>query len=85
MSTTEGIWYDGTMIVRVKVKPDARREEFEEIRKGVFVAEIKEPARNNAANTRVRELLARHFRVPKGQVRMRTGAHSGSKTFDVIQ
>lgn len=72
------------MHVRVKVTPDARREKMEELKTGVFVIAVKEPAEQNRANARVRELLARHFHVPVEKVRMRTGARSGSKTFDVI-
>lgn len=72
------------MRVRVRVKPDSRREAFEEIEEGVFSIAVKEPAERNEANARVRELLARHFHVPEGKVRMRTGARGGTKTFDVI-
>lgn len=72
------------MRVRVKVTPRARRERFDEIGAGVFVVAVKEPAERNEANARVRELLARHFHVPEGRVRMITGARSGNKTFDVI-
>ncbi len=72
------------MRVRVKVTPDARREKFEEIEKGVFVVAVKERAERNEANARVRELIARHFHVPEGKVRMLAGARGGNKTFDVI-
>lgn len=72
------------MTIRVKVKPGARREKFEDRGGGVFAIAVKEPAERNAANTRVRELLASHFRVRVGNVRMMSGARSGNKTFNVL-
>ena len=74
----------GLMRVRVRVTPGARREKCEETEPGTLIITVKEPAAQNAANARVRELLARHFHVPEEKVRMRTGARSGNKTFDVI-
>lgn len=72
------------MRVRVKVTPGARREKFEEVGDGVFMVAVKEPAERNEANARVRGLLARHFHVPEGKVRMLTGARGETKTFNVI-
>ncbi len=72
------------MFIRVKVKPDARREKFEETDVGVFAIAVKEPAERNEANARVRELLARHFRVSEGNVHMVSGVRGVNKTFNVV-
>lgn len=73
------------MLVRVKVTPGARRERCEKEKTGCFIIAVKEPAERNAANRRVRELIAMHFKVPIAQVRMKTGARGKTKTFEVIQ
>lgn len=73
------------MRIRATVTPGARKERFEEPEPGVFRVAVKEPAAGNAANRRVRELLAAHFGVSISAVRFITGMRGKSKTFDVIR
>lgn len=72
-----------SLLVRVKAFPRARKEHIEED-DGVLRIFVREPAERNMANTRIRELVAAHCNVPLSAVRMRTGARSLQKTFDVI-
>lgn len=71
------------MQVRVKVAPGAKKESFTENDKGVFLASVREPRERNLANKAVILLLARHFGVPPGKVRLLSGQRSSGKVFKV--
>ena len=66
-------------LVRVRVTTGARRESFSE-KSGVFYIAVKEEALQNAANDRVREIIAKLLRVPVKSLRIRTGHRSPNKT-----
>lgn len=73
-------------IIRVRVTAGAKKERFEAASKAgkdLFTAEVKEKPIHNAANKRVRELAAAHFRVPLAAVRIITGHRSHNKTISV--
>lgn len=70
------------MLVRVRVTPGARREKMEKTTDGFAIA-VREKAERNEANERVRAILAREFGVPLSAVRMKTGARSPAKTFEI--
>lgn len=69
--------------VRVEVVPGAKKERFKMINETQYEVAVREPAARNLANTRVKELLCRHFGVTQGQVRLLTGHRSPRKIFDV--
>lgn len=69
--------------IKVKVTPAARKESLEKISDGEFRVSVKELAERNEANNRVRELLAEHFAVPLGKVRMLAGHRSRTKRFEI--
>ena len=73
------------MDLRVKVKVGARKERLAELKSGKFEIDVKEKAEQNAANERVRTLIARHFHVASGNVRIVAGHHRPNKTFRVIK
>ena len=73
------------MRIRVKVRPAARKERLLETASGVLEIDVKEPAQGNAANDRVRALIAGHLRVPVKSVRFVTGMRGKNKTFDVVK
>ena len=60
--------------IRVKVKPNARVSELEELSDGSWVARIKAPPVDGKANIELVTLIARHFGVRKAQVSIRSGA-----------
>lgn len=70
-------------LVRVKVKPGARREVVTEIKDDSFQISVKEQAEANAANDRVRRILALRYAVPIQAVRVKTGHTSFSKTISI--
>ena len=71
------------MYVKVMVRAGARREAFEAVSDASFKAAVREEAAHNAANHRVLELVAAHFKVPRKSVRIVKGHHSPSKTLSV--
>lgn len=70
-------------MVRAKVTPGAGREKVERLSEGVLKVAVRELAQNNAANGRVRELVALEYAVPLSRVRLMTGARSSSKMYEV--
>lgn len=70
------------MQVRVRVTPAARREKLEE-KDGELIVSVKELAAGNRANVRVREMVAAHFSLPFGKVRLLTGHRSRSKLLNI--
>jgi len=68
---------------RVRVSPGARKESFAESAPGVFDISVREEPEDNAANERVRQLVARHFGVPLKAVRIFSGYHSRKKSLSI--
>lgn len=71
------------MYIKVKVTVGAKKESLKGISEDTFAVSVREPAERNLANTRVREMLAGHFSVPLGKVRIVSGHHSPSKILAV--
>ena len=71
------------MYIHVRATPGAKRESFIETDNKNFSIAVKEPAERNLANTRIREVLADHFRVPVTKVKIITGHRSQQKMVDI--
>jgi hypothetical protein len=71
------------MYCKVKVIPGAKKESFVKKSEDHFSISVREPAERNLANNRVLELVANHFKVPKGKVRLISGHRSPSKILRV--
>ena len=71
------------MYVKVKVTPNAKREVLSKISDDTFAISVREKALRNMANSRVREVLATHLKIPVGKVRLISGHRSRSKIFSV--
>lgn len=71
------------MYIKAKVTAGAKRENILKMSDDHFEISVKEPAERNMANKRVIQLLAGHFGVSVGAVRLVSGHHSPSKIFDV--
>lgn len=70
------------VLVRVKVTPDAKREEI--TRDGEsFVISVKEPREHNLANKRLREIIASEMDTAPSRVRLIKGHRSSNKLFTV--
>jgi uncharacterized protein YggU (UPF0235/DUF167 family) len=71
------------MYIKVKVFPDQKKESFVETGSLRYEALVKAPAERNLANEAVLELVARHFSVSVGKVRIVSGHHSPSKILSI--
>jgi uncharacterized protein YggU (UPF0235/DUF167 family) len=71
------------MYIKVSVRAGAKKESFVKESETQVRVSVREPAERNLANTRVRELVAAHFKVPPARVRIIHGHHSPSKLFSV--
>ncbi len=67
----------------MRVATGIKKELFTKISKDSFSVSVKEPALQNRANTRVRELIAGYFCIPLKQVRVISGHHSPSKILSI--
>jgi uncharacterized protein YggU (UPF0235/DUF167 family) len=72
------------MYVKVRVYPGMKKEKLTRLDVHHFEIVTKAPAEQNAANKRVKELIAHEYRVTEKQVRLVTGHHSPSKILEVI-
>lgn len=71
------------MYVKARVTAGAKKELFKKISKDTFAISVREEAQRNLANTQVRALMAHHFKVSVGAVRIISGHHSPSKILSV--
>lgn len=71
------------MYIKVTVTAGAKRESLKVKSKDKLLISVTEPAKQNLANRRVRELVALHCTVPLGKVRIISGHHSPSKMLSV--
>lgn len=71
------------MYIKLRVQAGSKKETFEKVSEDHFVVAVKEKAERNMANGRVVELVARHFGIPLGKVRIINGHHSPSKILSV--
>ena len=71
------------MHVKVRVRANARREVFEKVSETSFKVSVRDKALENAANRRVVELIAAHFKLSKARVRIIRGQRSPSKVLSV--
>jgi len=70
------------MFIKVFVTPGAKKEKVEEKGDTLRIS-VREPATQNFANIRVRELIAERFKAPVGKVRILTGHRSRAKMISV--
>jgi uncharacterized protein YggU (UPF0235/DUF167 family) len=71
------------MYVSVRVTPSAKREKLEKKQETIFNIAVKEEARHNRANMRVRELVAEHFRIAVERVKIISGHRSPKKIISI--
>lgn len=71
------------MYIKVKVKPNAKKEKLERKSDELFEIFVKEKAKQNMANERTREIIAEHFGIIKEKVRIISGHRSSSKLFSI--
>ena len=69
------------MYLKIKVVPDSKIEKVEQLKDDELRIWVKVPAENNAANTRVLEIIRELY--PNQSVRIVSGHHSPSKIVSI--
>lgn len=71
------------MYIRVRVLTGAREETLSKVSDDHFDVRVREKAERNMANKRVMQLIAQHFGILVGKVRIINGHHSPGKILSV--
>ena len=69
------------MYIKVKMKPNSRKEIVEKVSDDHYNVAVKEKAENNRANNRLMEIMRERF--PNTIIRMISGHHSPSKILSI--
>jgi hypothetical protein len=72
------------MKIQVSVKPNSKNEEISQ-EEDSFVIKVKQPPKEGRANQAVIKLLAKHFGVPRSQVKILNGFKSKNKIIEIIE
>lgn len=71
------------MIIKVKVKPNAKKEEIKEIDKNYYEIRVTVVPEKGKANKKVIEVLSKHLKVPKSRIKLIRGETSREKLFEI--
>ncbi|MEK7596081.1 MAG: DUF167 domain-containing protein [Patescibacteria group bacterium] len=61
-------------------KPGAKKEKIEKVNETAFKIWINAPAKNNQANEKLVKMLAEHFKIAPGQIKIISGFKNKIKT-----
>ena len=75
--------YNYTMYISVKAIAGAEEEQISVISSNKFQVSVREKAEKNLANKRIVRIMALHFNLPAGRVRIISGHHSPSKILSI--
>ena len=71
------------MKIKVKVKPNSKRQKIEVAADGSFNVSLKSPPAEGKANQELIELLAARFEVSKSQVSIKSGLSARNKWVEI--
>ena len=71
------------MYIKVKVIPEAKKDEIRDTGPNRYEVKVKAPAERGLANEAVLKLLAQHLKLPSSHLRLISGHHERSKMFSV--
>lgn len=72
------------MRITVKVQTNAKKSEVTEVSAGELRVRVNAKPVDGAANIRLIEILAEHFKVPFGAIRIISGVTSRDKIIEII-
>jgi len=72
------------MRIKVKVKPNAGRNELKKISEGFYEVRVSVPPEKGKANEKVIELLSKHLKVPKSKINLISGFTFKEKVFEIL-
>jgi uncharacterized protein (TIGR00251 family) len=71
------------MIIQIKVKPNSRASRLEQNEDGTWLAQLKSPPVDGKANEELIALVAKHFKRPKSEVSIKSGASTRLKLVQI--
>jgi len=71
------------MLIKVKVFPEAKKDEVLKKTKDAYMINVKAKAERGKANWKVREILASYFGLPLNKIRLVKGGKKANKIFEV--
>jgi len=71
------------MIIKVKVKPNAKKNEIKKLGDNYFEIRTTAIAEKGKANQKVIEILADYFKIPKSKISLYKGGKSREKLFKI--
>lgn len=74
-----------SMKITIQAKPGSKHEGLEVIDETHFVVAVQEPPVAGRANRAILRVLAQHFSVSPGAVRLLSGYTSRTKTFEITR
>ncbi len=73
------------MKIKVKVKPNAKKNEIKEIEQDYYEVRVTVVPEKGKANKKVIELLSKHLKVPKSKIKLIRGETSREKLFEITE
>ena len=70
-------------VIQIKVKPNSRASRLERNEDGTWVAQLKSPPVDGKANDELISLVAKHFKRPKSEVSIKSGASTRLKLVQI--
>lgn len=70
-------------IIQVKVKPNAKQQSLQLEADGSFTARLHSPPLDGKANAELIQLVAKHFGVAKGAIRIKAGETERRKLLEI--
>ena len=72
------------MLIKVKVKPNAKKNEIKQIEDNFFEIKTTAVPEKGKANQKVIEMLSKHFKVPKSRIKIVRGETSREKIIEIL-
>ena len=70
-------------VIQIKVKPNSRASRLEQQEDGTWLAQLKSPPVDGKANEELIALVAKHFKLSKSDVSIKSGASSRLKLVQI--
>jgi len=71
-------------LIKVKVKPNGKKDYIEKLKEDEYFVETKAPAENNKANESVKNILSNYLKVEEKNIVIIKGHRLKSKVFKVF-
>ena len=71
------------MLIKVKVFPNSKKEGIVKKSEDSFEVKVKEKPLKGKANKAVIKVIALHFKIPEGKIKLIKGAKQRNKIFEV--